>query len=244
MPEQRRYRELLERIKEAHRRHADAYHKARSTYGVSRKAHEATAQEREAFYAELKFFDEGVIQPLTKVFLAGEPVAVSEVIELLEVDVPAFRVGYTKEWYYRKLKRVQLSPAQAERLKAIAMLRCSSKEYRREDSELRRLMIRLADHQFLQSLRNLPVSTNPYVRRKRALMLEVILRGRKDLVGLPRRSFFVGVVDGVQNDFADGAVGEAHVFEQVEDAGAIARGNEAGAGGISSGTGRRSLFCS
>jgi len=41
---------------------------------------------------------------------------------------------------------------------------------------------------------------------------------------------FAGVVDGVQDDFADGAVGQTHVFEEIENAGAVAGGNQTGAG--------------
>ena len=181
MPEQRRYRELLERIREAHRKHTEAYKAARSKFGTNRKAHEATTKELEAFWAELKYFYQGVLQPLRKPFLANQVTAVNEVLDFLAVDVPAFRSGYTKEWYYRKLKAMQLSAAQIERIKLIALSRCASPEHRREDSELRRVMIRLADEEFLERLRQLPPSPNPRVGRKKALMLEVILHGRKDL---------------------------------------------------------------
>src|SRR5262249_7002200 len=144
MPEQRRYRELLQRIKDAHQAFTAAHRRARLKFGNRQRTHAAIEKEREAFHAELKFFNESVIQPLTKAFVAGESTAVDEVIELLEVDVAAFRVGYTKEWYYRKLKALQLGPKQIERLRKIALQRCVSQEHRREDSELRRLMIRLA----------------------------------------------------------------------------------------------------
>ena len=107
--------------------------------------------------------------------------AIDEVLNFLEVDAPAFRTGYSKEWYYRKLKKLELNPTQIERLKTIALNRCASPEYRREDSELRRLMIRLADAKFLQQVLELPGSTNRQVARKRLLMVEVIFVGRKDL---------------------------------------------------------------
>jgi hypothetical protein len=122
-----------------------------------------------------------VLRPLADSFLAGDPAAVDEVLNFLEVDVPAFRTGYSKEWYYRKLKALKLNANQIARLREIAIKRCSSLEYRREDSELRRLMIRLADLSFLRRIAELPDRSNPYVRRKKSIMLEVVLHGRKDL---------------------------------------------------------------
>jgi hypothetical protein len=47
------------------------------------------------------------------------------------------------------LKKAALSQEQIEKLRALALTRCASNESRREDSQLRRLMIRLADIQFL-----------------------------------------------------------------------------------------------
>jgi hypothetical protein len=182
MPEQRRYRELLQRINEAHRGLTDAHRKARSKFGASNKTRAAIEKELEAFHAEHKFFYGSAIQPLTKSFLAGEPSGISEVIDLPEVDIAAFRAGYTKEWYCRKLKATELSAGQIERLKVIALNRCMSLQHRREDSELRRLMIRLADQEFLERVRELPVSPNQSVRRRRGLMIKVVLQGRKDLV--------------------------------------------------------------
>ena len=108
--------------------------------------------------------------------------AVNEIISFLEADFAAFRSGYSKERYYRKLKSLKLSANQIGRLQEIALKRCASAEHRREDSELRRLMIRLADSEFVERIRGLHDSPNPHVQRKETLMLEVILRGRKDLV--------------------------------------------------------------
>jgi hypothetical protein len=181
LPNHQRYRELLENIREAHTVHAEAYKKARSKLGTNLEAHAATKKELDALYAHLKLFYESVLGLLADPFLAGNSNAIDEVLNFLEVDVPAFRTGYSKEWYYRKLKKLKLNPTQIERLRTIALNRCASPEYRREDGELRRLMIGLADAGFLQRVLELPDSSNRHTARRRMLMIEVILVGRKDL---------------------------------------------------------------
>jgi len=99
----------------------------------------------------------------------------------LEVDIPAFRSGYSKEWYYRKMKRLALSEKQTRRPREIALDRCASHEYRREDSGLRRLMIQLADFQFLERVAAIPAKNGSPVDGHKNRMREVILQGREDL---------------------------------------------------------------
>jgi hypothetical protein len=158
-----------------------AYRKARSEFGTNQKAHAATKEKLETLHGHLQVFHEQALAPLSKPFLAGDPTAIDEILTFLEVDVAAFRSGYSKEWYYRKLKSMKLSQKQIHRFQDIAVNRCISLEYRREDSELRRLMIKLADRNFVERLTKLPTSPNTYTNRRRALMLEVVLEGRKDL---------------------------------------------------------------
>jgi hypothetical protein len=181
VPSREWYRELLENIRKAHKAHAAAYKKARSESGTNQKAHAATKKELETLHGHLQIFYEEALAPLAKPFLAGEPTAIDEILTFLEVDVPAFRSGYSKEWYYRKLKSMKLSEKQVHRLHDVAINRCTSLEYRREDSELRRLMIKLADRNFVERLKKLPASSNAYANRRRSFMLEVVLEGRKDL---------------------------------------------------------------
>jgi hypothetical protein len=181
MSNRERYRQLLEGIRDAHSEHARAWQTAKSKLGNNRKAYEATEAELQELHRRLEFFYRTIVHPLLEPFLGGHSPAIDEVITFLEVDVAAFRTGYSKEWYYRKLKALKLNATQVERLQEIALRRCASPEYRREDSELRRLMIRLADSEFVQRVRALPDSPNPHVQRKKTLMLEVVLRARKDL---------------------------------------------------------------
>jgi glutathione S-transferase len=105
------FRELLENIREAHEAHRRVYKAARSKYGTNRKAHEATAKELEEFHRTLRLLNQ-TLAPLEKPFLAGDHSAVNEIISFLEADVAAFRSGYSKERYYRKLKSLKLSSSQ------------------------------------------------------------------------------------------------------------------------------------
>ena len=149
MPNREWYQSQLENIPQSPAKHSAAYDKARSAFGTNRKAHEAT--KKEPFYAE-------GLAPVLEGFLAGEPAAIDEVFTFLEIDTPAFRSGYSKEWYYRKLKRTILSEEQIQRLRKIALARCRSNDYRREDGELRRLMIQLADEPFVRQVAAIPGS--------------------------------------------------------------------------------------
>ncbi len=182
MADSKRYREILEKIREAHQAHSRAWNSIRSKTGNNTIAYQETKKELDELYRQLTFLYSSLLDPVLKPFLAGETSAVDEVIAFLAVDVPAFRCGYQKEWFYRKLKKIALSRSQIESLHDIALKRCASTEQRREDSELRRLMIRLADAEFMQRLLALPESPNTYVQRRKTLMLEVILKGRKDLL--------------------------------------------------------------
>lgn len=79
------------------------------------------------------------------------------------------------------MKHLPLSESQSQRLQRIALLRCASHEYRREDSELRRLMIRLADVEFLNAVAAIPARAGSRIDGHKKRMFEVIVQGRKDL---------------------------------------------------------------
>ena len=74
-----------------------------------------------------------------------------------------------------------LGRQQIARLQEVAIARCASAEQRREDGELRRLMIQLADDEFLRRVADIPDDAGTRIRRKKSLMIEVVLKGRKDL---------------------------------------------------------------
>ncbi len=225
MSNRERYWQLLEGIRDAHSEHARAYQTARSKFGTNRKAHEATEAELQELKRRVEFFYRMILHPLQEPFLAGHSPAIDEIVTFLEVDVAAFRSGYSKEWYYRKLKALKLNATQVERLQEIALKRCASLEYRREDSELRRLMIRLADSEFVQRVRALPDSPNVRVQRKKTPMLEVILRGRKDLREQQKRGLGLGKQPDQHFDFL--AVRQIDILEEIQHAAAETRAKPA-----------------
>jgi hypothetical protein len=67
-------------------------------------------------------------------------------------------------------------------------VRCASDEYRREDSELRRLMVRLADAKFIEQVGAIPARSGSMVFVHKDRMLDVILAHRKDLATSSKQS--------------------------------------------------------
>jgi hypothetical protein len=106
---------------------------------------------------------------------------VDAILEFLEADVLAHRCGYTKAWYYHRLKRVQLTPKQVERLRHHCLHVCSAKGNRPEVSKLARLMVSHADAQLAAALSALVNGTSEFARRKASRVLGVIVNGRPDL---------------------------------------------------------------
>jgi hypothetical protein len=111
----------------------------------------------------------------------GNKHVIDEVLGFLAVDVLAFRSGYAKEICYRPLKHMELSPSQVERIKVIALRRCASAEYRREDKELRRLVVKIADLEFLEKIAAIPSDKGSKVADHKERMIKAVLDGRKDL---------------------------------------------------------------
>jgi hypothetical protein len=106
---------------------------------------------------------------------------IDAIFEFLEVDVLAHRCGYTKAWYYHRLKRVLLTPKQVERLRRHCFHVCSAKGNRPEVGKLARLMVSHADRQLVADLTALVNGKSEFARRKARRVLEVILNGRPDL---------------------------------------------------------------
>ncbi|HLK03914.1 MAG TPA: hypothetical protein VKT53_05695 [Candidatus Acidoferrum sp.] len=181
MPNQERYRELLENIREAHAEHKKIWEEKKRRTKNSAKAYEAADAANRVLILRLRELYETTLTPRRAAFLKGNPQAIDEIISFLGVDVPAFRTGYDKEWFYGKLKKLSLSEEQIAALRGIALARCASNEYRREDSELRRLMIGLADMEFLEKIAAIPSKKASRVEGHKRRMLQVVLAGRKDL---------------------------------------------------------------
>ncbi|HEX8747461.1 MAG TPA: hypothetical protein VF717_09690 [Pyrinomonadaceae bacterium] len=141
----------------------------------------AVTSSRNRFWAAFQFLFETRLRPLRQSFSSGEPHAIDEVLDFLEIDIPAFRCGYEKEWYFRHLKSAKLDEKHRLRLSRLALLSCSSQNYRREFWDLAKLMIKLADVNFVEELQTLSESSSEFERKKSSRMLRVILENRKDL---------------------------------------------------------------
>jgi hypothetical protein len=184
MPGRTSYRELLEAIQDANRSFKNAFHeigswRSRDARGVA-KARLAL----DKFHESMKPLFADRLALISKRLASGDLSFVDELIEFLSADIAAFRVGYAKERYYRQLKKLPLTEVQSEKLREIALARCASGEYRREDSELRRLMIRLADWDFLCRVHAIPSKPQSRIEGHKMRMMQVVLRNRQDLKAL------------------------------------------------------------
>ena len=150
-------------------------------YAANHHAYQVAAPESERVKSLLKelFWDE--LGEIDKAFLAGDTQAITNIIEFLEVDIPAFRCGYAKEWYLRKLKNLPLSKPQCARLEKLALDMCGAPVFRREFREMTRLMIKLAEEDLIEELRKLAESKSERIKLKSRRMLERILGNRIDL---------------------------------------------------------------
>jgi hypothetical protein len=114
-------------------------------------------------------------------FGSGNPQAIDAMLDFLEVDVPAFRCGYFKEWCYRRLKGLPLTPEQEQRLRQLAVDLSQARGYRREIIELTRLMIKLADKPLMVRLHQLVTMRNKHIQKRARRMLTIIEHNRIDL---------------------------------------------------------------
>lgn len=192
------YRRLMEQIHKAHEAFSKSWAEARTdalkslsakgraasweqvweANGIAYKAAQPIEDRRNRLLGELF---EKYLGPLHENFLDGDPQAVSAVIDFLEVDVPVFRCGYAKEDYLHRLKTVPLTDEHRERLRHYGLRLCSCPAHRREIGEAGRLMIRVADRDFVEQLRALTASENRRIQEKSRKMLSVVKNGREDL---------------------------------------------------------------
>lgn len=111
----------------------------------------------------------------------GEPDAIDAILDFCELDIPAYRCGYAKEWCYTRMKRLLLSNAQTARVRQLALELCRAESARRELAELTRLLIRVADIDFLRDLKVLTRDKNPWTHRKAKRMFGIVRHHRSDL---------------------------------------------------------------
>jgi hypothetical protein len=154
-----------------------AYQKLKHT--VSQAEREIAQRQIQAAHQHL-FAD--YLQPLDARFRQGDEQAINEVIEFLAIGTPAIRCGYVRGKWLRQLKTTQLSAHQQQRLMQIALSHCTSHHYLREMTEWNRLVIKLADKEFLRRAGPLIDADHPVVKAKARRMLFTILNSRQDLV--------------------------------------------------------------
>lgn len=136
---------------------------------------------RTRFHDALNHLFVAKLRPLRDSFLNDAESSADRVIDFLEIDIPAFRCGYEKEWYLRKLKSIRLNADQRARLQVVALKLVASPHFRREFRDWCRLMIVYADRQFFVRLQEISSTEDHFVHRKASLLLEVIRNSRHDL---------------------------------------------------------------
>jgi hypothetical protein len=135
---------------------------------------------RDRFFGELnRLFNE--LSKYEKDFFNGDPKAIDNILDFLETDIPAFRCGYAKEKFYRRLKSMKLTQKQVNRIRNLAYEQCGTKTYRREFRDLARLMIKLADSHTVNLIKELEETSEGITKFKSNLMLKTILHNRNDL---------------------------------------------------------------
>ena len=175
-----RFRELMQNLYVAHQDFKNAWAMQHRSKLKNKKPSEVDLA-RNKFLDAMNLLFQTKLDPLRQAFLTDNISAVDAVIDFLAVDIPAFRCGYEKEWYLRRLKSLPLNETQKSRLKTIALDLSSKPDYRREFSDWAKLMIMLADENFIAELQTLLESSDEFMRKKVERMLTVILENRKDL---------------------------------------------------------------
>ena len=141
----------------------------------------SVTEARNVFFQKLEALYDLKIYPLEQRFREDPQAATGEIIEFLAIDIPAFRCGYAKEFFLQKLKKTDLSAAETEELRQIAIKYCETDSIRREFRRWCRLMIKIADARFVAELEKKLESDNDFARLKSRWMLELIDKHRKDL---------------------------------------------------------------
>ncbi len=198
MSRKQKIRQIMLQIQDAHRDHMQVWNKVRSEYLVSKgfqdwreapheivweangPAYETArphwnrmAASMESLFGLLPFDD----------FYDGDSKSIDAILDFLEVDVLAFRCGYIKAGVYRQLKSVELNEKQSERLRNHCLQVCQMKNWLREFEELSRLMIKLANREFVRQIEVLQGQKyGGYTNRKALALRKKLGHHRPDLI--------------------------------------------------------------
>jgi hypothetical protein len=111
----------------------------------------------------------------------SSPEATYAWIQVCEIDVPAFRIGYLKEQIYRKFKKAPLNEEHRQRILALALHHLQACQWRRELRTLSPLAVSLADTDFLREVEALWSSDLQEIDRYKIGLFFSALLQRKDL---------------------------------------------------------------
>jgi hypothetical protein len=104
---------------------------------------------------------------------------IDDAIAVLSIDIHAFRVGYLKAAWLRRIKRLALTPGQVDQLRAIALSKLVARHAGREMVEWNRLLARVATIADIGTIRSLCQDDDPRVRFRAERTLRSILSVRR-----------------------------------------------------------------
>ncbi len=142
---------------------------------------ESVTAARDKFWDAFNRLFDTHLKSLEIAFLENPSSVADDVIEFLSVGITAHRCGYAKERFLTKLKSVELTSSQKLKLQQIALALCESYNFRREINYWSRLIIKIADEDFVNKLNALTNSSNRYAQIKAKWLLDKILHHRRDL---------------------------------------------------------------
>ncbi|HUR97898.1 MAG TPA: hypothetical protein VMZ26_07470 [Pyrinomonadaceae bacterium] len=179
MPDEQ-LRALMQQLYDEHRTLRQEFDKWWRKGGTRSPEPEPVKAARNRFWYALDRLYKERLDSIWNGFAGGEANSIDEVIDFLEIDIPAHRCGYVKEKLLRKLKSVELTESQRTRLKQAALDLVSKGKFRRELRDWARLMIRLADEEFVKGLEDVIQSLDTGAARGAERMLRTVLENRHD----------------------------------------------------------------
>jgi hypothetical protein len=175
------YTVLMERSLRTHEHFHKLFHQYFSKSGGRENEPAEVTEARNTFDKANNELWNNLLDPLQRKFHADPESAIDEVLDFLEVDIPAFRCGYLKEYFLDHIKSVGLTDVQKNRLRSIAVKLCEENTVRREFRRWIKLMIAIADSNFAARLNSLAKQLDEENQRATILMLKKLVKHRKDL---------------------------------------------------------------
>ena len=102
-------------------------------------------------------------------------------IDFLTIDAPAFRIGYQKEYFLRKMRKVELSEAHKQEIKNFILTILQLNGYRRELKDFAKLSFTWFTDAEIDNLHKLEAcATNPLHKQKIVYFYSWIIDLKKD----------------------------------------------------------------